>query len=246
MNQVKIIKSEIFKKFQEVKFGISTKSCPGSKPPFHFNLSYRVGDEIERVRRNRKIFFDTLGIKETDVTFQKQTHSTKSNYVTTPSFFQDSDALYTDVRSNYLAVSIADCIPVFLYEPRKKVAAAIHSGWKGTVNNITSSVVEKLSDEFSLDKKNIHAYIGPGISVDNFEVGQEVAVLFGENVKVFRSGKYYVDLKKHNYLQLIKCGLVKNNIEVSEYCTYNEKELFHSYRRDRDNSGRMLGVIGIV
>ena len=77
-------------------------------------------------------------------------------------------------------------------------------------------------------------------------MGKDVADLFGGKVKVFRNEKYFIDLKKHNHIQLQKLGVRNENIEVSEYCTYDEKDLFHSYRRDRDKSGRMLGVIGLI
>jgi YfiH family protein len=245
-NRIKIIKSEIFSKFPELKFGISTRHYQGAQPPFYFNLSYRVGDKNENVKNNRKIFFDELGIEEERVSFQRQTHSVISNMVSNPKFFEDSDALYTNTKNNFLAISIADCIPVFLYEPDKKVAAGIHSGWKGTLNKITTVTIEKLKEEFSINPENIFAYIGPGISHEYFEVGKDVYDLFESDVKITRDEKHFVDLKKHNYLQLIRLGVKPENIEVSDLCTYKEKDLFHSYRRDRDNSGRMIGVIGLI
>jgi len=244
--ELKIIESELFKKFPGLKFGISTKHYDGTEPPFFFNLSYRVGDKNENVRKHRKIFFNELGIDEYRVSFQRQTHSVISHFVTEPKFFEESDALYTNSKNNFLAISIADCIPVFLYEPEKKIAAGIHSGWKGTLNKVTSVTIEKLKKEFSLNTENIFAFIGPGISSRHFEVGKEVFDLFEDDVKEIRNGKYFIDLKKHNYLQLIRLGVKPDNIEVSDFCTFSEKDLFHSYRRDKDNSGRMIGVIGFI
>jgi polyphenol oxidase len=243
---MRIIKSELFNKFPEIKLGISTRFSGEDEPPFYFNLSYTVGDDAAKVKSNRKKFFNELGINENEVSYQRQTHSVNSNYITKPVFCEDSDALYTNTQNNFLAISIADCIPVLLYEPHRKVIAAIHSGWKGTLNKITTVTIEKLIKEFSIDIRNTLAFIGPGISAENFKVGKDVADLFDENVKKELNGKYFIDLKKHNYLQLINVGLDEKNIEVSDYCTYKEKDLFHSYRRDRDKSGRMLGVIGIV
>jgi polyphenol oxidase len=243
---MKIIKSKIFEKFSELKFGISTKDIVNSEPPFYFNLSYRVGDKPELVKENRRIFFNELGINEKQVSFQRQTHSVKSNFVTSPAFFEDSDALYTNIKNNFLAVSIADCIPVFLYEPEEKIVAAIHSGWKGTLNKITTATIEKLVKDFSFNVKKAFVFIGPGISVEHFEVSIDVAKLFDENVKTKRDRKYFIDLKKHNYLQLVELGVKIENIEISEHCTFKEKDLFHSYRRDREKAGRMLGVIGLI
>jgi polyphenol oxidase len=246
MNNIKIIEPEIFKKFPEIKLGFSTAKGGEADSDFRFNLSFRVGDDAERVKRNRNKFFGAMGISEKDVSFQKQTHSTKSNYVSKPEFFHDSDALYTDVKNNFLALSLADCIPVFLYEPVHKVIAAIHSGWRGTQGRITTLTAEKTIKEFSLDVKNIFAYIGPGISGKNFEVGKDISDLFEERVKIRIDGKFFIDLKKHNFLQLVELGVPEENIEISGYCTYDEKDLFHSYRRDKEKSGRMLGVIGLV
>lgn len=246
MNELKIIKSRIFNKFPELKFGISTLSGGDGNSPYLFNLSFRVGDNAENVKRNRKIFFDKLGISENHVSYQQQTHSVKSNKVEQPAFYRDSDALYTNRKNNFLAVSIADCIPVFLFEKKKKIVAAIHSGWKGTLNKIATVTTEKIIREFAADARNILAYIGPGISVEHFEVGREIAYLFEDNVTVKKGGKFFIDLKLHNYMQLIGIGIPDENIEISDYCTYKEKGLFHSYRRDKDKSGRMLGVIGMI
>lgn len=245
MSKVKIVESKLFKKFPELKFGFSTIQGGEENSQYGFNLSYRVGDDAERVMRNRKKFFDALGIGEKQVSFQKQTHSTKSNMVSEPSFFDDSDALYTNRRNNFLALSLADCIPVFLYEPDKKIVVAIHSGWRGTLNKITTVTIEKIISELSIQPEKLIAYIGPGISFDNFEVGKDVSDLFEDDVKKKVDGKYFIDLKKHNYLQLINLGVRNENIEISPYCTFNEKDLFHSYRRDNNKSGRMLGVIGL-
>lgn len=240
-----IIHSGLFGKFPELVFGFSTKQGGVSPEPFCMNLSASVGDDIENVKINRRIFFENLGINESNVTYQKQIHSTTINYSPAPSHFEGCDAVYTDIKNNYLAVSVADCIPVFLYYPVKKIIAGIHSGWKGTFGKIVTATVEKLKSRFSADPSEIYAYIGPGISQERYEVGPEVGKLFSSEVSIKRNGKYFVDLKKDNFNQLINSGLKKENIEVSDLCTFTEKELLHSYRRDGVRSGRMFGVIGI-
>lgn len=240
-----IIQSSLFKKYTELVFGFSTKKGGVSPEPYGLNLSTSVGDNPENVKRNREIFFDQLGIKEEQVTFQKQIHSTIINYSNEPQHFDGCDAVYTDKKNNFLAVSVADCVPVFLYEPNKKVVAGIHSGWKGTRGKILTVTVEELIRKFDIDVSDLIAYIGPGISQDYYEVGEDVGKLFDDDVKYFKNGKYYLDLKKDNYRQLVSAGVKKDNIEISELCTFIEKDLLHSYRRDREKSGRMFGVIGI-
>lgn len=245
MNKTQIIRSELFNKYPELVFGFSTKTGGVSPEPYYLNLGASVGDDIENVKKNREIFFNELGISGEMVTFQKQIHSSIINYSEVPQHFDGCDAIFTDKKNNFLAVSVADCIPVFLYEPEKKIVAGIHSGWKGTLDKILTKTIDVLKSKFLVDTSKLIAYIGPGISQDNYEVGEEVGVQFDKEIRYKKNGKYYLDLKKDNYNQLLNSGLKKENIEVSELCTFNEKDLLHSYRRDGVKSGRMFGVIGM-
>lgn len=242
---IKIIQSKLFRNFPELLFGFSTKAGGVSPEPYCMNLSISVGDDLENVKRNRKIFFDELGINEKQVTFQKQIHSTIISYSDMPMHFDGCDAIYTDKKNNFLAVSVADCIPVFLYEPDKKIVAGIHSGWKGTQGKILAKTICELVEKFKIDVSKLIAYIGPGISQESYEVGDDVAKFFDEDFKIKNDEKYFLDLKADNYKQLISTGVMKDNIEVSELCTFREKNLLHSYRRDGNKSGRMFGIIGM-
>lgn len=239
------IKSEIFNRFANVVCGVSTRFGKKPRPPFDFNMSFKVGDDTDAVKKNRKEFFDALGIDWSKVTFQFQTHSTIHNYVSETCFFNGSDGLYTDKEDLFLAVNIADCIPVFVYDSVNKVVAGIHSGWKGTQQKIVTHTIITLMEKFKSKPDNLYVYIGPGISVKNFEVGKDVFDLFDDEFKEVRDGKYYVNLRKDIYTHLIRQGLKAENVEVSDYCTVEDEELFHSYRRDKLKSGRMLGVIGM-
>lgn len=245
MNKTTIIYSELFKNFPEIVFGFSTKIGGVSPEPYCLNLSSLVGDDLKNVKRNRKIFFDEIGIKEEDVTFQKQIHSTIINYSVRPQHFDGGDAMYTDKKENFLAVGVADCIPIFLYDLQKQVCAAVHAGWRGTHGQLLSLTISELRKKFSINAANIIAFIGPSISQKHYEIGDEVAELFEEDLKFYKNPKYHLDLKKANYKQLINSGVKKENIEVSELCTFTEKDLLHSYRRDGNKSGRMFGILGM-
>ena len=246
MEKIIIIGSELFKNFPGLIFGFSTKPGGVSKPPLNLNLSYSVGDIDENVKANRRLFFNELNIKEAQITFQKQIHSSNIFYVSNPGLIEGCDAIYTDRKKNILAVSTADCIPVFLYSPEKKVIAGIHAGWKGTHSKIVIKTIERLKSEFAVECKSLMAFIGPGICREHYEVGFEVAELFDEEVKIKYGNKFKLDLKKENLNQLISSGINNANIEVSGLCTYCEEKLFHSYRRDGDKAGRMLGIIGMI
>ncbi len=240
-----VLKPKVFEKFPDVVCGLSLRYGEQRRPPYDFNMSLRIGDDPAEVKKNRKKFFDLLGIDGRLVTFQFQVHSNKHNYVSEKAFFWGSDGLYTDMKNLFLAVNIADCVPVFLYDSKNKVVAGIHSGWKGTHLKITTNTLMTLKDKFGTNPADVYAYIGPGISVRNFEVGADVFRLFDEEFREIRGGKYYVDLKKDIHTRLLKHGVPAENLQLSKYCTYGDSNLFHSYRRDKDKSGRMLGVIGI-
>lgn len=235
----------MFSKYPELLFGFSTKPGGVSPEPYNLNLGLNTGDEHENVLRNRKLFFDALGIDESEVSLQKQIHSTVIKYSPSPQHLGECDALFTDKPKNYLAVSVADCVPVFLYDPLRKIVAGVHSGWKGSAGKILTLTINELQERFDVEPSLLIAYIGPCISAKNYEIGKEVADMFEDEFVIDAGEKFFLDLKKQNYSQLIQCGLHSDNIEVSDHCTYDETDLFHSYRRDREKSGRMFGVVGI-
>ncbi len=241
-----IIKPEIFEKFENVICAVSTRQGGVSEEPFGMNLSYKVGDEREAVKRNRYLFFSRIGIQDSNVVTQGQTHSANIALCEKPAHLQDNDGLYTFKRNLFLAVTIADCIPVFIYCSEKNIVAAVHSGWKGTAKAIVKVMINELKAKHSVNPESIFCYLGPGISVKHYEVGKETAEYFSDEVIEIRGGKIYLDLKKEIYRQLTDTGIPESNIEISEYCTFERADLFHSYRRDGNKSGRMMGVIGLI
>jgi YfiH family protein len=233
----------IFKEFPEIVAAISTRNG-NDTPPYFFNLSYKVGDNYNRVSENRKIFFSALGIEEEKIVFQKQIHSDICNFVTSPGFIPNSDALYTNCNNLYLTVTVADCLPILIYSPETKVVGAVHAGWRGTLRKILFKTVLTIKNHFNINLKELRVYIGPGISVKNFEVGYEVAKEFPKEYIIHNNEKFFVDLKKYNFDQLIESGVSGEHIEISPLCTFDEIQLCHSYRRDKKYSGRMIALIG--
>jgi hypothetical protein len=242
---MKIIFSNLFKKFPEIIFGFSTKIVLNRASPFYFNLSLTVGDDEEIVNENRDYFFNKIGLSTAQIAFQKQIHSDIIKFIDTPGLFGESDALITKNRGIGLAISAADCTPIFIYDSENKIIAAVHSGWKGTQKKILKKVLANLSFHFKSNPENLYVYIGPAISQKNYEVGSDVAVLFDQKYLLLKEKKIYLDVTGANLDMLLNFGIPEENIEVSEYCTYNEKDLLHSYRRDGNISGRMLGVIAL-
>jgi hypothetical protein len=242
---MKVIHSELFQKYPEINFAFSTKIGLNREAPYYFNLSLSVADNEENVKENRKAFFGGFGLIEENVAIQKQIHSDIVSYVTTGGIIGKSDATITDKKNLGLAIGVADCTPIFIYNPENKVIAAVHSGWRGTAKRILEKTVLKLKSDYNSKPEKLVAYIGPSISQKNYEVGKEVADLFDDKYKIQRDGKYLLDVATVNYDMLINSGLMKENIEKSNLCTYEEKNLLHSYRRDGKKSGRSMGIIVI-
>jgi hypothetical protein len=240
-----IIKPHIFNRFTEIIFGFSTKFEEDSKPPYYFNLSYSVGDEKINVDENRKTFFESLGLISENVAYQRQIHSDIVNVIKCGGDGGESDAIITDKLNIGIAVSVADCTPIFIYDLKNKVIAAVHSGWKGTEKKILYQTLVKLQKDFNSAPENLIVYIGPSISQANYEVGSDVAGKFNEKFVMKKNNRFYLDISGINYSMLIDNGIPKSQIQKSELCSYGFKDLLHSYRRDGEKSGRSLGVIAI-
>ena len=240
-----IIKPYIFNKFKEIIFGFSTKIDENPKPPFFFNLSFSVGDDKDIVNKNRQIFFESLGLQLDDVGYQQQKHSDIIKVIECGGDNGESDALITNKTNLGLAISVADCTPIFIYDFKNKVIAAVHSGWRGTEKKILLKTLIKLNQKFNSNAIDLMAYIGPSISQANYKVGKEVAEKFDEKYVMINNKKLFLDVSRINYDILIEFGIPQNQIQKSELCSYEFNTLLHSYRRDGEKSGRSLGVIAI-
>jgi hypothetical protein len=210
------------------------------------NLSLNVGDDPRNVHSNRELFFGTLGIRAEELAIPGQVHSDTVRRVDVPGVYPETDALVTDVRRLFLCVTVADCVPILLFDPVRRVVAAIHAGWRGTAGTIAARAVRLMMDDFGVDPANLLGFIGPSADTCCYEVGPDVASRFPERFVSDREGSLRVDLKSANLSQLIDLGVPPENIETSSLCTISEETLLHSYRRDGVASGRMMAVIGLA
>lgn len=241
-----IITSKLLSSHTNIIHGISTKT--GGEPPYYNNLSKHVGDEPKTVKKNRERFFGSLGIDETSLVHANQVHSDGVTVVNSPGLYPNTDALITQKAGLYLVISVADCMPVMIYDPERKVIANVHSGWRGTQKNIAGKTIDVMINEFGSKTGDMIVFMGPAISKKNFEVDQDVAEMFGKKyveIKTGTAGKFVVDTGQIVYDSLISAGVMPQNIESYPLCTYDETETLHSYRRDRNLSGRMFAVIGM-
>lgn len=229
-----------------VRCGISTRNGGVSPAPLGLNLSFRVGDDPSLVTRNRELFFGALGIPLAALAVPGQVHGAVVRVAGEPGEYPECDALVTDRPGVFCCVSVADCLPLLLHDPRRGAVAAVHAGWRGTAAGIAAEAVAAMRRAFGTDPADIRAFIGPGASSCCYAVGEEVAGRFAEEHLRRVDGAVHLDLKGANAAILRVAGIAPANLEIHPSCTISDKDRFHSHRRDGARSGRMMGVIGIL
>jgi YfiH family protein len=152
----------------------------------------------------------------------------------------DGDALIEKTPGRLVAVKTADCIPILVVDPRHRAVAAVHAGWRGTVQKIAVRAIQDMQKRFSSRPEDLLVAIGPGIGKCCYEVGPEVAGQFVE----FADSHRHVDLSSANRRQVADCGVPLDHIYTADLCTMCNSD-FHSFRRDKQQAGRMLSVVGI-
>ncbi len=165
---------------------------------------------------------------------------------------QPGDALITQAPGFALTVFTADCLPILLFEPKQKVIAAIHAGWKGTAKGIARRVIGALIEGFHCRAKDIQAALGPYIGPCCYEVDQPVREAFGGEgwpwdliARPRAGGNWSLDLSAANVLLMKEQGVEERNIRRLAYCTCCQRDLFCSYRRENKTKGRQLNFIAL-
>ena len=208
----------------------------------NFNLALHVNDNKDRVLENRKMLkfhydlpSDPIWINQTHSSICVDASSIKANI--------DADASYSSKVGVVCAIMTADCLPVFVSKKDGSMVGIAHAGWRGVV----SGVIENLVSSFNSDGEDLVVHLGPAISKNYFEVGEEVRQLYlSKNVNFKRSfsmkkNKNYLDL--YDAARVILEGLQIELISGGDRCTFKESSHFFSYRRDGINSGRMAHLI---
>jgi YfiH family protein len=218
---------------------------------FHQNMSFGYGDTKESLN-NRKNFLGGLGVDYRDLACAKQTHSDHVKYakeedrgsgaLSYDSSIADTDAFITDKKILPLAVFTADCLSVFLYEPKASVIGLVHAGWRSTKEKITTKAVQLMQKEFDIQANKIYAGFGPAIRDCCYEVSAEFKDNFAYGLKE-KAGLYYLDLAGINKKELLDLGVQEENIFDPGICTFCRNEEFFSFRKEGEISGRMISVI---
>lgn len=227
-------------------------------PEGSLNLAGFDEDSAENIHENRRRFLNGFE-KNYSLASAWQVHGDGVRVVRTDEDIANSDDKYDGLVSNLpktlLGVKTADCVPVLIGDTKTKAFAAVHAGWRGTVQSIVVRAIETMQKEYGSEPRDMIAAIGPCASGANYEIGQDVMDAFekafstcGKYFKPTREGHALIDLPLANKDQLIACGVPLDNIYTAPFCTIARTDLFFSYRIEKrlhGKTGRLMSVIGI-
>lgn len=238
------------------------------------NINEYCGDSKDNTDTNRLLLANELGIDINHIIMPHQTHGVESRIIgeefanlpdgVKKMLLEGVDAVMTNIPGMCIGVSTADCIPVLLYDEEHHAAAAIHAGWRGTQARIVHKTVQEMRMAYQTNPTKLKAVIGPGISLDNFEVGDEVYAAFeqaafdmstiaeerikrnpnaDDPAKAFER-KWHINLPLANIQMLTHNGVDEANIINTGICTFDNTDNYFSARRLGIESGRIYtGII---
>jgi len=273
---LQILQASALKRIPWLVHGFSTR--PGGVSDLRgekvLNLGFAEWDAKENVLENRRRFQFALDAEGSTLVALKQIHSDVVQVLKDPpSALCRGDASTTNRPGLLLAVQTADCVPVLLVDPRNRAVAAVHAGWRGTLQRIVTKAVGKMHMHFGSNPADLLAAIGPSIGGCCYEVGTEVASAFQSQFPnasdwfdEMRTGdepdplqwlnmappghqalpkEVLLDLSRANRAQLLEAGLPARNISGSDLCTACRRDFLFSHRKEAGTTGRLLSVIGI-
>lgn len=255
--KVYYLEPQLFARTGVSRQGFTTRHEGVSRPPYNsLNLGTNTLDNPHSVQGNRSVLARAFGSRVENLVTVTQVHGTDLLVIDAPNpdfshFLKlECDGIVTDQPGVMIGICVADCAPLLLLDPVKKVTAALHAGWKGTAGKIAQKGVEALVSLFGSSPADILAAVGPCIGRCCYEVDAPVRDAFtkqgggwDEFAVASGDGKWRLDLSLANVRQLLEAGIPEENIETSGLCVSCEKDTFFSYRRDQGETGRQMGFI---
>ncbi|MBC8295675.1 MAG: peptidoglycan editing factor PgeF [Pelagibacterales bacterium] len=251
------LKNFFFIKNSPAKHGFFTRLDGLSKKQFSsLNCSSSNEDNKKNVNGNRLIAIKNLNLNKKKLILIKQTHSSKVIRINEANLDKkiEADGIITSLNNVVLGILTADCAPIIIYDDKNKFVCNLHSGWKGSLNNISKNAI-KLFDEYNIKRKNLIAIVGPCLGAKNYEVDKNFQQKFIKKnlkyAKFFRNKnaiKSYFNLRALINYQLSELGLKKiHNINRD---TYSNDNLFFSHRRathkGQKTTGRLINLISLT
>ncbi|MBU0648109.1 peptidoglycan editing factor PgeF [Patescibacteria group bacterium] len=223
------------------------------------DLSFKKNTLAEKVVENRKKFLVGLGVDMDRMVAMEEVHGDRIEVVdesymgrgvySKDDWIEGVDGMITAMREVFLFGTFADCLPVYFFDPTRRIVGLAHAGWRGLLKDIGGKMVKKMRDEFGVDPENIEVLVGPSIGRCCFEVKEDVlsefaAIKHRDKWRTEKNKKIYIDLQYICRAQLIEAGVLLENILIGSDCTFCNKKYF-SYRRDKKNNGIMGAVVGM-
>ncbi len=237
--------------FDDIRHAIFTRYNGFSAGDYQsLNTGLGVGDRKDSVKKNRTAIARCMGTQQ--LIFSNQVHETgilvfKKSDADRPSKSNtlplSADAMITNIPGKFLAIQLADCQGILLYDPQNKVVANVHSGWRGSIRNILGACLTTMQSEFGCHPENIYAGISPSLGPccsEFIHYQQEIP----EKYWCYKNTLDYFDFWKISRQQLLSAGLSSQHIEISNICTKCNSHLFFSFRK-KNQTGRFVCVIGL-
>jgi hypothetical protein len=237
-----------------VEHGYFTRHGGISPKPWD-SLNVGLGqDDPRNVHENRRIAFSSVGRDPRSVYDVWQVHSSKVICVSAPrevgKEYQKADGILTNNSSITLFMRFADCVPILLFDPSKRIVGIVHAGWQGTLKNIVSAAVARMRKVYQSENSDIIACLGPSIGPDHYEIGEvvenQVKLVFGSSsghVLVRKGDRIHFDLWRANQILLESAGV--NQVFVSGICTACNVDDWYSHRKENGQTGRFGAFIAL-
>ena len=251
----------VLSSFPELTHFISTRNGGASHFPYEsLNIGLAVGDEPEKVMENRKRVAENAGFSIQTGILPQLTHGNHvavvgkadagKGFAYPEKIVTDTDALITQDCGILLIVTLADCTPIFLYDPEHKAIGIAHSGWKGTIGKITTKILTAMTHHYGTNPQRVRAAIGVTIGGCCYEVSESLAALFeqafGASVVSRNANSLpHLSLTEANRIQLIQAGIPETQIETTDTCTACNVHRFFSHRKENEITGRFCAGIGL-
>lgn len=213
-----------------IRYGLS------KKPDGSMKLMFDGALDPEAVQ-HRNIFFQRLEIHSNQIVSAALIHGAQILAVTDQDqgrTIPATDGLITNQTGLVLTVTVADCVPIYFFDPKNHAIGLAHAGWRGTLQNIAAKMIDTMRKEYGSHPADIQVYVGAHIQADHLEVQEDVAEQFQEYQQciVKKDGKIFIDLSTIIQQQLVDTGLSLEHIELDPACTYCNKKDYFSFRRD--------------
>lgn len=251
VNGVTVLRFPNLARFADIRHAVFTRRGGFSKGAYRsLNIAFGVGDDDTDVKRNRRLMSRCLA--DGDLSFMHQVHGTDvltmdqsedCNAVLPQTEGNVGDAMVCNIRGRSIVVQVADCQAVLLFDPIKRVVANVHSGWRGSINNIIGLTVARMQQSFGSRPCDLVAGIGPSLGpccAEFINYTDEIP----ETLWAYKTDVNYFNFWAISHDQLSDAGVPADNIHVSGLCTRCNPELFFSYRGQR-RTGRFAAVIGL-